>query len=425
MVKKPILLILLSALALRLIIAPFFEHGDVVQYYYWAMDLWNNGFLGFYDREIINAMRPTYPPVTSYFFWFSALLHELTWKIFWFLNNNIPAFPSNLVFWLESERGWYFFNKLPAIFADMSIIWLLYKFTQNLTPKKLILLPSIFFAFLPPFWYNSSLWGQTDSIYALFLLGAFYLLFKERLLLSSVLYCLAVLTKPACLFALPVFLFWWFRKAKFQTVTNATVINFLVIVALYFPFHPQNLLAWIITFYRRSLGGELSYITANSFNFWALVFGFKNVPEETLFLGLRAFVFGNGLFLYILALSIGYLYIERKKINFKVLLITASFISFSAFMFLPRMHERYFYPVLILLLPIVGIDKKIRFVFLALSIIHLINLYHYFWVPKVDFLINLFSNSFVEKVIIILNIALFFFLGKQIINNRTTQKSLK
>lgn len=416
MVKKPILLILLSAVALRLIIAPFFEHGDVVQYYYWAMDLWNNGFLGFYDRNIANAMRPTYPPVTSYFFWFSALLHEFTWKIFWGLNQIIPAFPSNLVFWLESERGWYFFNKLPAIFADISIIFLLYKFSQNLTPKKLILLPSIFFAFLPPFWYNSSVWGQTDSIYALFMLGAFYLLFKEKPLLSSVLYCLAVLTKPTCLFALPIFLFWWVQKARLKIVISAIFVNFIAIAALYFPFHPQGLLVWIFTFYKRSLGGELSYISANSFNLWGLIFGFQNVPEETLFLGLPAYVAGNSLFLLILTICIAYLYKRREKIDFKALLISASFISFSAFMFLPRMHDRYFYPVLILLLPLVGMDKKIRIIFLSLSLIHFINLYHFFWVPKIDLLVLLFSNTFVEKVVIILNIGLYLFLGKQIFN---------
>lgn len=425
MFKKPILLILLSALILRLIIAPFFEHGDVVQYYYWAMDLWNKGFLGFYDRNIANAMRPTYPPVTSYLFWLSALLHEFTWKIFWFLNNSIPIFPSNLVFWLESEKGWYFFNKLPAIFADTLIIWLLYKFTQNLSPKKLTLLPSLFFAFLPPFWYNSSLWGQTDSIYALFMLAAFYFINKNRIVISALFFLLAILTKPTCLFVLPVFLFWWLKKAKFKAVISAIFINFLVMITFYFPFHPQNLLSWIVTFYERSLGGELSYIVANSFNFWALIFGFQNVPEKTLFLDLPAYIIGNGLFLLTLIACIAYLYIRRKIINFKTVLISASFVSFSAFMFLPRMHDRYFYPVLILLLPLVGLDKKIRFIVLALSLIHFVNLYHFFWVPRVDFWVSLLSNNFVEKEIIILNISLFFFLGKQIFNNYSTQKPLK
>lgn len=424
MFKKPILLILLSALILRLVIAPFVEHGDVVQYYYWAMDLWHKGFLGFYDRNIANATRPNYPPVTTYLFWLSALLHELTWKIFWFLNNWIPIFPSNLVFWLESERGWYFFNKLPAISADMLIIRLLYKFPQYLSPKKLLLLPSIFFAFLPPFWYSSSLWGQTDSIYAFFMLGAFYLLHRKKLLLCAVLYCLAVLTKPTCLFALPVFLFWWFRQAKLKTIISAVFINFLVIIVLYLPFHPQNLLGWLIAFYKHSLGGQLSYITANAFNFWALIFGFKDVPEQTLFLGLPAYIIGNVLFLLILAACIVYLYVRREVVNFKTLLISASFVSFAAFMLLPRMHDRYFYPVLILLLPLVGLDKKIRFLVLALAMIHFINLYHFFWVPRVDFLVSLLSNNFVEKGIIILNIGLFFFLGKQIFNNYSS-KNLK
>jgi hypothetical protein len=128
--------VLLLALVLRLLIALLGEHGDVINYYWWSQDLLERGLQGFYDRGIANAMPPTYPPVTSYIFWLSAHLHRLIWKISWFLNIKIPLFPSNFIFWLEGPKGWYFVNKLPAIIADLGIIWTLYFFVKDLKNKK-------------------------------------------------------------------------------------------------------------------------------------------------------------------------------------------------------------------------------------------------------------------------------------------------
>ncbi len=394
------------ALLIRFVIALLGEHGDVVNYYWWSRDLLERSFLGFYERPIANAMPPTYPPVTSYVFWLSAQFHEVIWRISWFLNINIPIFPSNFIFWLESPKGWYFINKLPAIFADLGIIWVLYKFVSELKDKSAGFLAANLFAFIPAFWYNSSLWGQTDSIYALPILCAFYTLYKDKKILAVFFYLLSILTKPTGAFVLPIFIIWWIKKANIKDYFWALVTFFIALILLYKPFHPDNTFIWIINFYKNSLGGELSYIVANAFNFWGLVFGFDNVPETTPFFGIPSNIFGYMIFTFSTLWVVYYIW-KKKKLDVKMMLFLAALISFFAFLILPRIHERYFYPTLLLLIPLASIDRGARKATYALSAIHLINLYHFWWVPRVEILIEILSNNLIEKLIIILNIGIF------------------
>lgn len=390
-------IILISAFILRLFLAPLAEHDDIVSYHFWAKDLWENGLFGFYDRNMNSKLQPTYPPVSSYIFWGVAGGHEFFEPILTFLN-------------IPSDKSWYFFIKLPAIFADTLIIYLLYQISKIFS-KKWVLLPSIFFAYLPPFWYNSSLWGQTDSIYALFLLLAFFLLNQNKLILSTLLYGLAILTKPTALFALPIFLVWWLSKSNLKKTLLASALAFLELVIFYLPFHTENFFSWIINFYLMSLGGIVPALVINSFNFWGILTGLKIVSERVLFMGIPAFIVGNTIFFLTTGGLILYLLTYSKKLNLRIILLFSAFLSFTAFMFLPRMHERYLYPTLILLLPLVAVDKKIRWLCFTLAIIHFLNLYNFWYVPRIDFLVIYLSNSYTLLSLMILNFLLYLYLG--------------
>lgn len=401
MLKK----ILLFALILRIAVSFLGEHGDVVAYYWWGQDLLKHGLLGFYDRNIVNAVRPIYPPVTTYLFLLAAYIHQVVYQFFWFLNVRISLFPSGLINWMESDHGWYFFNKLPAIFADLGIIRLLYLFVKKISDEKKGLLAASIFAFTPAFWYNSAVWGQTDSVFALPMLGAFYALSLNKTKTSLFLIGLSLLTKPTAVFVLPVYLIWFLKKAKLSDFLPGILILLAEIFILFLPFHPSNLPEWILLFYKRTLGGELGYLVANAFNFWALFFGFDNRPDTSLFLGIPANIFGYAA--YSVSLGISLYATWKQKADTKLFLLAAVAVTFAAFIFLPRMHERYFYPALISMVPLAAISDKFRKFFWFLSTIHLINLFHFWWVPRLDVFIYLFSINWVEKLLIVANIGLF------------------
>jgi Gpi18-like mannosyltransferase len=406
--------ILIVSFILRIVIALLGEHGDVINYMWWSKDLLARGLQDFYDRSIANAMPPTYPPVTSYIFWLTAYLHEIIWKVVWLINIKVSVFPSNLVFWLESEKGWYFVNKLPSIIADLGIGTYIYKLVSSIKGKREAIISMLLFLFNPVFWYNSSLWGQTDSIFAFFLIASFYYLHKKRKYVSVAFFLLSILTKPTSFFVAPIYLIFWLKNTTLKQLMKCATFVFLLTLVLYYPFHPDNTLFWISDFYLNSLGGELDYIVANSFNFWGLVFGFDNVSARTLFLGLPASTLG---YLAFFISSLVLLRFWKQKIfNVKIMLMLSALIAFSAFLFLPMMHERYFYPVLLLLTPTAALYRQERVSYYMLSLIHLLNLYHFWWVPRIEFLVVLFSNRVVEMLLILFNFALFYWYVKRFKN---------
>lgn len=403
--------IILLALLLRLSLAPLAQHPDAAQIYLWSKDIFQNGLLDFYDRQIPNATRPNYPAISAYFLYLNGLIHEILLKTLW-LFNLIPPFPSNLIFWFEKEAGWYFSDKLVPIFYDLGIIYLLYLLTKDLK-NKFVFLPSLFFAFLPPFFYNSAVWGQTDSIYGLLVLVAFYTLFRNKLLLSSTLYLFAILTKPTSLFAFPIFASFWLRRSTPSKTIKTILLSLLVLLLVYLPFHPHDLIFWVVTFYTHSLEGQLNYLVANAFNLWALLFGFDNRPDSTPIFTMASSIIGNTIFTLVALFGAGSIFFRKKfQSREKILLISAT-VSLAAFLFLPRMHERYLYPALILLLPLAATNRAIRLVVITLSIIHFVNLYHFWWVPRIELLTALFTNPYLISILIVINLLSFGYLLKK------------
>ena len=310
---------------------------------------------------------------------------------------------------MESDEGWYFINKLPGILADLGISLIFYRFLKDLKSEKAGKLAAALFAFNPAFFYNSSLWGQTDSLYALPLILSFYLLYRKKYVLSILSFLLALLTKPTAFFVFLPFFVFWLKKVRLKDIYWSFVSFICVVLMLYLPFQKTNLITWIFNFYKDSLSGEIDYIVANAFNFWGLVHGFANVSERAPFLGVQSYILGC-LLVFLINLSLLVIYVKRGKGEFKNLALLSVVFSYTFFMFLPRVHERYFYPSLLMLTFLASLDKRVRKVFILVSFVHLINLYHFWWVPRAKIFIELLSNILVERTLIVLNIIIYGYL---------------
>ena len=402
--------ILIFSLVFRLLLAPLAYHGDSFEFLNWGKNLQEFGTDGFYLRDTPDASDPNYPPGFYHMLLFNQVLYRLTRAVFWQINISIPPFPSHVFVWLDSDQGRIFFNKLPAIFSDVGLGYLIYLFVKDIKNRKAGIIASSAFLFSPPIWYNSTVWGSTESIFALPLLAAFYAVYKKKLILSSVLFTTAFLIKPIVLLALPVFLFWWLRSVKILTFVKAALISLTFFYLVHVPFHPDGTAAWILKLYRDDVLREvLGYLVANAFNFWGFIFGFEPKPDSTLLLGIPGAIWGYSIF----ASFTAYLLLRlKKKITPRNLLLAAALLSFAGFLFLTRVHERYFYLTLLFLAPLVGVEKKLKNAFWVLSGIHLANLYHFWWVPRIDFLVAVLSTKIVERSLILFNFAVFFWLLK-------------
>ncbi|HUV71856.1 MAG TPA: hypothetical protein VMW25_02515 [Clostridia bacterium] len=396
----------LTAFFLRLMIAPWGRHSDCDNFFYWSKYLWEKkDFLGFLGKAVPNAMPAIYPPIFYYLIFLWRGLYELLGQILWQLNLKVSIFPSNLIIWYQSYQAAVAFNKLPAIICDFACAFLIYNISRLIGAKeKLAAVVAMLFLFLPPFWYNSAHWGQIDSLYSFPILLAFYFVLKNNFLLGTFSLAFSALIKPTGLFVLPAFLIYSFRKKKMVDLLIGLIFFLLLAFILYFPFQPLNTLPWAINFYLDSFRGETNYFVSNAFNLWSFLFGFDQRSPDVLFAGFPLSLWGFALFSFF-----GGIVSLRQWQNFtkKSLIYAAALLSFASFLFLPRIHERYFYTAALFLAILASLNKKMLYLFIVLSVIHQINLYHFWWSPKIPFLITLFSNLTVLRLVIFLNLAIF------------------
>src|SRR3990167_6171654 len=158
-----------GALVFRLLLSPLTWHPDVTNHIDWGIRFWQYGPKIFYEANVWNFTWPNQPPATMLLFALIRKIYEGVFASLWFININFPMFPSQVITW--SEFNLYpAMLKLPSIFTDLGLAWLVFKFTKEITDSKKAELATIIFLFNPVVLYNSSIWGQTDSIINFFAL---------------------------------------------------------------------------------------------------------------------------------------------------------------------------------------------------------------------------------------------------------------
>jgi Gpi18-like mannosyltransferase len=124
------------------------------------------------------------------------------------------------------------------------------------------------------------------------------------------------------------------------------------------------------------------FASVNAFNFWAMI-GRNFSTQEELVLGIPFVTWGYmGIcFAFLLIVSFWIFQIYNKKENNYFLL--ASIFLFTIFTFSVRMHERYLFPIVILLLFAYVYSKEEGFLhfYLLISLIHFLNVASIYYQP--------------------------------------------
>jgi len=408
-VKTKLIIILILAFVLRLIFVPVVFHKDVFDQLNWAKDLERNGLIGFYDRDIPDAGDPNYPPLYFLTIYANNSVYLLSRNVMWGINTKVKIFPSQFYLWYESNRGRIAFNKLLPIFCDLAIGYLIYLAVLKLRDNKSAAIALSLFLFLPPSWYLSSVWGQTDSIYLLPLLGSVYFLFfDKKITLSILLFTISFLIKPTAVLLAPIYLTSLVDGVN-KDLFKGVILSIILLFAVGLPFGILPVPSQIINFYVYNIREIQGYVTSNTFNLWGIIFGFGTISDQTLWFGIKSFYLG-ALFTLVFWIYYSVLIFKEKKLELK--LLTTSLISYSAFLFLTRMHERYFYLTFILLVILGSLYKRTAFVLILATIIFSINLYHFWWVPGGDLFKYILSARNVEIGFCLLNLFTFFYLER-------------
>ncbi len=390
----------------RLFLLPWTYHGDVVVTYWWGKFAQEFTWPGYYDWLNFGGYgRPDQPMLNIIYNWLIRLLYDFIYKILWFINIKIPLFPSKIM-------SWYFFHgnqillKLPMLIADIFLIYFIYKFISKQFNVSKAKIAAIILAVYPPLFHNSIIWGSGDSIINLFALLAVTALYKKEYYKFVIFYLISVLYKSSLLIWAPVFLVVILKqRIKFKNLILMGGVGSALIYIVSRPFAIKNSFVWFYeTMTQKILPGAMPQITSNAMNFWAIIFGLKPRLDETLFINIISF---RSLSLIIcLILYLYLLIILYKNYSLKSILLSLVQITMVTFVFMTRMHERYTFPALVPLLLLCFYDRQFIKYFIVLSITHYLNVYNWWFVPKIPIFISLLKYDVIIRSISAVNLLL-------------------
>lgn len=316
---------------------------DVDSWFGWAIALTQHPLSSFYTSTSWNE----YTPGFLYVLFFLGRLRDL-------LSINPSAF--------------YFILKLPGILSELLLGVLVF---QNFKKHslKIAKLGTMVVLFNPAFLFDSSVWGQIESILTLFLFLSLNYLNKNKLFLSGLFWALAFLIKPQAIALIPVFLFYLLKNFSLKKTSKLALSSFFTVLVLSLPFFGLGVLVSLPKLVI-AMSNYYHYTSLFAYNLWGVA-GFW-INDSTLWSRLPYSSWGYLLFILYL-IWVGFLYF-RKGLS----LTGVACLSFLAFYFLPtRVHERYLYPGLFLLL-ISALERKslaLGLLFSFLSLTFVSNLY--------------------------------------------------
>lgn len=307
-----------------------------------------------------------------------------------------------------NPRQWELLLKLPSVAANLASAYVLYLFLEGRRTLVRLGAPALYLV-LPPVLLIGPVWGQVDSVLAFALLLTVYLLARNRPTAAALAYTVGFLTKPQAIAALPFLLFWALREdLPLRTWYRMAGGSLLTTFVLAFPFFP-SLLLWrpfvdLVAHVRDSADvfrGNSSFAW-NFWNLWAGMAGRCDVSscrdERTgvthgyELLGLTTRYWGLLLYLAVAALVI---LILRRARGPGYLALGTALTVLTFYVFMTRMHERYMFPALLLLLAACAVlrSRALWALFGVLATVHVLNL-HYVYVtvphtnPPAEWLID-------------------------------------
>jgi len=334
-----IIFILLFALIVRVYIASMISGypTDMACWTAWSNSAFENGLFKVYS----SSSFLDYPP--GYLF----VLYGLGW-IAKILNIGVGTDTYNLLL------------KAPAIISDVIMGWILYRLCAKKLLPTMGLTVAFLYIFNPLVILDSAAWGQIDAVLTLAVVGYLLYLYKENIIAATLIFVAGLLIKPQMLFFGPVlavvFIQYAIRNEKLKVLKVYLISLFsglALFAAVVFPFTQGRPWYWIFEKYLGTIS-SYNYITLNSANVFGLL-GLNWMPTSTVKMGLSLGMWGIiGISITVLIYFVlGFINRDRKNI----FILTATLMT-GVYAFGLKMHERYIFPVIAILLIAYIYDNK-------------------------------------------------------------------
>lgn len=395
---RGIIFLLLAALIVRILLLWYAtglrEHPDILRWKDWGRIAFLYGYADTYtpDHLSFGTYPNNMPPGTLY------LVSSMYWL--WLQFGKVLA-----VFGIApGSNAWVnvvllrIFLNILSLLADLGIGAVIYVMVNRWDKnRKRPNLAASLYLFNPAVLFNSSVWGQMDSINNVLFMVSLWLLLKKRIVGSALALTASLLVKFSLVFMVPFWVItaWVLTGKEKKPLYNALFYSVVCILLAVLPVS-GNPIAWIISYLPQHATGEMTNITSFAFNAWWVLFRPELVFEVTkdmtravdirlLSAPLTQTVYGPvslGFLSILVAFSIqipvyiSYLHrIRRKKSPDPALIVSyAAVLAILSYLFLPHMHDRYLYPAFAPLAVAYGFGMPVFAHLTALSFLNLINL---------------------------------------------------
>ena len=268
---------------------------------------------------------------------------------------------------------------LPAALADAAIASLIMRCArkEGVSESGQLLLGCLV-VYNPAVVMLSGVWGQIDSVLTFFLLLSFLELTEGRRVAAGALYGLAIMIKWQALIYGPVLACAYILHIRSKKDLCRTVLAVAAALGVVFmvslPFKGGQSGFWVIEKFLKSAGGY-RYASVEAYNFLALCGGNWADVGKTFIGGVTYGEFGTAAILLAITISLCMQYRcarpflpdgERKHEDAWMLFLSASFCMYMIFTFGQYMHERYVFPVMILLMVVYIITSESKWLLCSL-----------------------------------------------------------
>jgi hypothetical protein len=367
--------IIFLAIALRVLIMPFFAHDDL------AAEMWRSFYVLQGKWKFFNSIT-----------WLTSVIHC---TVVYFIDLIIPHFEQLMpatgisigFFKFESEKFIEFWGpfasqpkfmiavflfKIPYLIFDLLAGWYLCKLVSCGSRRALI-----YWLFNPISIFSAYMWGRQDIIMVFFLVGSLFYLEEKQTWKSVVFMILATSVKPATIIILPLYVVYMVKAYRIKGSIITSIVLFFLIGILLFPQLKDTLHRLFISEHVQYLV-ELKFVTHH----WSEIIRDR----------IEIYLYPSLVFIVI------FLYSISKKNDF-MFFATLSIVSYFCFCYY---HPHYMIWMVPFIIYFAIKSNVIVSLFKALSVIYLF----YFFVlrgfklflPLVNFTINSPFDNFVTSL---------------------------
>lgn len=349
--------ILGAAVLIKLVLAAMYpgHKTDMNCFYAWSDMVFEHGFGEFYSLDAFTDYPPGYM------------------AILWFIAGIRHVFSVETV----SEAGRVLIKLVPVL-SDAAAGFLLYRMAKNKFSEASSLLLMTAYVMNPVVVLDSSIWGQVDGVFTFFVLLTCYLCMEQKRIPAYFAFVIGVLIKPQTLIFAPILIYTIVEQVFIKDYNKEKMLRDLVgglsAIALMFLLAAPFGVGKVISQYVDTLG-SYEYCTINAYNIWAL-FGKNWASQDGSFLFLKYHQWGTLAIIAAVAIS-AFIFFKMKEDRSKYFLSMAVIVS-TMFLFSVRMHERYLFPIIALVLAgyLVKPTRELFFTFVGFSVVQTFNIGH-------------------------------------------------